>query len=113
MAEIEHLTEESFSEALAHTPGPMIIDFWAEWCGPCLVMAPMLERIAREHPEIKVAKVDVDDEPGLAHGHGIASIPTLIRFDAGSETLRVPGAVPYEDLLDALGIRSPTGSTAA
>ncbi|MGH2952744.1 MAG: thioredoxin [Solirubrobacterales bacterium] len=113
MTEIEHLTEATLDAALAETPGPVVVDFWAEWCGPCQVMAPMLERIAREHPEIRIAKVDVDDEPALGVHYGISAIPTLIRFDGGNETLRVPGALPYDQLLDALGIGSRTGPVAA
>jgi thioredoxin 1 len=104
MAEISHLTYESFHEALVQTPGRLVVDFWAEWCGPCRVVAPMLERLAREHPEVRIAKVNVDDEPGLAHEHGVYGIPTLIRFDGGEETIRIPGAFPYEQLLEALGM---------
>ncbi len=113
MAQFEHLTEESLPATLAETPGPLIVDFWAEWCGPCRVIAPMLERLAREHPEVTIAKVNVDDEPGLASEHGVYGIPTLIRFDRGSERLRVSGAVPYERLLEALGIDPRIGSVAA
>jgi thioredoxin 1 len=109
MAELEHLTEESLPAAIAETPGPLIVDFWADWCGPCRVVAPTLERLAREHPEIRVAKVNVDEEPWLGSHHGISSIPTLIRFDGGEESLRVPGALPYEHLLDALGIAGGVG----
>ncbi|MGH2985999.1 MAG: thioredoxin family protein [Solirubrobacterales bacterium] len=113
MAEIEQLTEESLPAAFAGTPGPLIVDFWAEWCGPCRVMAPMLERLAREYPEVRVAKVNVDEEPWLALRYEIAAIPTLIRFDGGEEAVRVPGALPYERLLVALGVSGTVGSAAA
>jgi thioredoxin 1 len=113
MADIEHLTEESLQVALAETPGPMIVDFWAEWCGPCRVVAPLLERLAREHPEVRIAKVDVDEQPGLAFRYGVSGIPTLIRFDGGVETLRVPGALPYERLVTELGISGRAGPVAA
>jgi thioredoxin 1 len=113
MTETENLTEETFPAAIAETPGPLVVDFWAEWCGPCRVVSPMLERVAREHPEIRIAKVDVDEEPGLASAHGVRGIPTLIRFDGGRETLRVTGALPYEQLLRALRIGARMDSEAA
>jgi thioredoxin 1 len=113
MSEIEHLTEESLPVALAETPGPLIVDFWAEWCGPCLVVAPLLDRLAQEHPELRIAKVNVDEEPRLAADYGISAIPTLIRFDGGKESVRLPGALPYEQLLAALRVGGGTSRVAA
>jgi thioredoxin 1 len=104
MDEIEHLGGDDFERALSDTPGPLIVDFWAEWCGPCRVVGPLLERLAREHPELRIAKLDVDNEPELAAEHMIRGIPTVIRFDGGVETSRANGAVPYPELLRALGI---------
>jgi thioredoxin 1 len=109
----EHLTEESFAAAIAGTPGPLVVDFWAEWCGPCRVVAPMLERLVGEHPEITIAKVNVDDQPALAAAYSVRGIPTLIRFDGGRETLRVSGALPYERLLRALGVGAGIDTEAA
>ena len=112
MTEIEHLSREDFGRALSETPGPLIVDFWAGWCGPCRVVAPMLERLADEHPALRIAKLDVDQEPDLVAEHRIRGIPTLIRFDGGSETRRAIGALPYPELLRALGIpeRQPTAA---
>jgi thioredoxin 1 len=104
MNEIEHLNRESFGRALSETPGPLIVDFWAEWCGPCRVVAPMLGRLADEHPELRIAKLDVDQDPELASEYRVRGIPTLVRFDGGSETRRASGAIPYPELLRALGI---------
>jgi thioredoxin 1 len=104
MAQLVNPTEESLPATLAETSGALIVGFWAEWCGPCHVVAPMLERLSHEHPEVTIAKVNVDHEPALASEHGIQGIPTLIRFDGGTETLRVTGAVPYGRLRQALGI---------
>ena len=112
MAENE-LTRETFATALAETPGPLVVDFWAAWCGPCRVIAPLLERLASEHPEVRVAKVNVDEQPELAASHGVHGIPTVIRFDSGEETARAVGALPYDRLLQALGIGSPIDTMAA
>jgi thioredoxin len=110
MNEIEHLSRESLERALSETPGPLIVDFWAEWCGPCRMVGPMLERLAHEHPELRIAKLDVDEEPELAAEYQIRGIPTVIRFESGAETRRAIGALPYPELLRALGVpdRQPT-----
>ena len=113
MANTERLTDVSLTAALEATPGPLIADFYADWCGPCGVLGPFVERIAREHPEIRVIKVDIDAEPGLSASHDVFSIPTLIRFDDGEETLRVTGALPYERLLEALGVVAAADRIAA
>ena len=104
MNEIEYLSRESFWETLSETPGPLIVDYWAEWCGPCRAVAPLLDRLGREHPEVRIAKVDVDEEPELAAEYMIRGIPTVVRFDGGVETRRISGAVPYPELLLGLGI---------
>ena len=104
MNEIEHLSREGFQRALSETPGPLIVDFWAEWCGPCRVVAPLLERLAEEHPELRIAKLDVDHEPELAAEYRIRGIPTVIRFEGGVETCRANGTLPYPELLRALAI---------
>jgi thioredoxin 1 len=110
MNEIEHLTRDGLTRALVETQGPLIVDFCAAWCGPCRVVAPNLERLADEHPELRIAKLDVDEEPELAAKQRIRGIPTLIRFEGSTETRRAIGALPYPELLRALGIpdRQPT-----
>jgi thioredoxin len=104
MNEIEHLSHASFERALSETPGPLIVDFWAEWCGPCRVVAPLLQRLAGEHPELRIAKLNVDHEPELAAEHMIRGIPTVIRFEGGVETCRANGTLQYPELLRALAI---------
>lgn len=81
MAEVV-LTESNFEEEVLKSDKPVLVDFWAGWCGPCRMLAPVVSQIAEEGA-VKVGKVDVDDQPELAAKYGIASIPTLIVFDKG------------------------------
>lgn len=101
-----HLTEQNFDEALAANQTVMMVDFWAEWCGPCKAIAPVLEDLARESAgAITLAKVNVDENPGLAARYGIRSIPTVLFVKQGKVADQVIGAVPRTQLkkkLDAL-----------
>ena len=73
----------NFKEIISDSRGTVILDFWAEWCGPCKMIAPLVEELSEAHPEITFAKVNVDDEPAIAAAYGIMSIPTLIKFRDG------------------------------
>lgn len=73
----------NFKEIISENKGTVILDFWAEWCGPCKMIAPLVEEISEKHSEITFCKVNVDDEPAIAAAYGIVSIPTLIKFNAG------------------------------
>jgi thioredoxin 1 len=101
-----HLTEQNFDEALTANQGVMMVDFWAEWCGPCRAIAPVLEDLARESSgRVTLAKVNVDENPGLAARYGIRSIPTVLFVKLGKVADQVIGAVPKAQLqkkLDAL-----------
>ena len=101
-----HLTEQNFDEALTANQNVMMVDFWAEWCGPCRAIAPVLEDLARESGgAITLAKVNVDENPGLAARYGIRSIPTILLVKQGKVADQVIGAVPKAQLkkkLDAL-----------
>src|SRR5262249_42488700 len=90
-----HLTEGNFDEALSRDTGVMMVDFWAEWCGPCRAIAPVLEDIARESAgKVTLAKVNVDENPGLAARYGIRSIPTILLVKGGKVADPVDGPVP-------------------
>jgi len=101
-----HLTEENFDQTLGRDTGVMMVDFWAEWCGPCRAIAPLLEDLARESAgKVTLAKVNVDENPGLAARYGIRSIPTILFVKGGKVADQVIGAVPRAKLqakLDAL-----------
>ena len=101
-----HLTEQSFDEALVANQSLMMVDFWAEWCGPCRAIAPVLEDLARTSGgRVTLAKVNVDENPGLAARYGIRSIPTILFVKDGKVADQVIGAVPKAQLqkkLDAL-----------
>ena len=98
------ITKENYNEMVVSSDRPVLIDFWATWCGPCRMIAPMVEEIAEEREDILVGKVDVDSEPELAKSFGIVSIPTLILVKDGKETARVMGYRPKADILKKLGL---------
>ena len=100
---ITTLSETTFDEEVGATPEPVLVDFWAEWCGPCKLIAPILEEIAAEQAgSIRIAKVNVDEAPDLARRFEVMSIPTLILFDGGVPAKRMVGAKGKPQLLEEL-----------
>ena len=86
------LDSESFAAFIATEPGPVVVDFWAPWCGPCRALAPRLEQLARQFGgQVQVRKLNVDDAPELATAHGVRGIPTLILFKGGQAHSRLVG----------------------
>jgi thioredoxin len=101
---IVNLTTSTFNETVGSSELPVVVDFWAEWCGPCKMIAPILGEIANEQAEhLKVAKLNVDENPEIAQQFSVMSIPTLIVFDKGQVAKRLVGAKGKPQLLQELG----------
>ncbi len=99
-----HVTTETFGSEVLKADKPVIVDFWAAWCGPCRMLAPVLEELEKERPDLKICKIDVDDVPGLAMQYRVASIPTVMLFQNGQIAAKVVGYVSKDELCKDLGI---------
>jgi len=96
------VTDKSFAEDVLGSDKPVLVDFWASWCGPCKMVAPVLEEIAAEHAEITIAKMDIDANPKTPRDYQIMSIPTMILFSGGEPVKQIIGAKPKAALLEEL-----------
>lgn len=96
---IEHVTDASFEEEVLNANGPVLVDFWAEWCGPCKMIAPVLEELAGDYAgKLKVCKMDVDANPDTAPKYNVKGIPTMILFKNGNAEARKVGALSKSQL---------------
>ena len=98
------VTEQTFENDVLGAGQPVLVDFWAEWCGPCHAIAPVLDQIASEHSDLKVVKLNIDEEPAVAQRYGVMSIPTLILFKDGEPVAAAVGAMPKSMLEQKLGL---------
>ena len=99
------VTESTFQEEVLSSDKPVLVDFWAEWCGPCHAVSPILDKIAEERAdELKLVKVNIDEEQGLAERYGIASIPTMVLFKDGEPAAAAIGAQPKSAIETQLGL---------
>jgi len=99
---ITTITTDNFENEIVKADKPVLVDFWASWCGPCRMLSPTIDEIAEEHPEIKVCKINIDDEAELAIRHGVMSVPTLMIFKNGEIAQTAVGVRPKDEILDLL-----------
>ena len=97
------ITKENFAQEVLQSEKPVLLDFWASWCGPCRMLSPVVDEVAEERTDVKVGKVNVDEQPELAGEFGVMSIPTLLVFEQGKLVRQAVGARPKASVLDLLG----------
>ena len=97
------LTKENFEAEVLRSETPVLVDFWASWCGPCRMLSPVVDEVAEETSSAKVGKINVDEQPELAAQFGVMSIPTLIVFKNGQAAETSVGVVPKDQILSMLG----------
>jgi thioredoxin 1 len=97
---VVNITVENFEAEVVNSDKPVLVDFWASWCGPCQMLSPLVDQVAEEVTSVKVGKVNVDEQPDLAVKFGVMSIPMLILFENGEAVKKSVGAVPKSQILD-------------
>jgi thioredoxin 1 len=95
---ITEVTDATFHAEVIESETPVLVDFWAPWCGPCRLVAPVLQEIAAERDDLRIVKLNTDDNPQTAANYGILAIPTMLLFRDGAEAARIQGAMPKKPL---------------
>ncbi|MBA2420116.1 MAG: thioredoxin [Thermoleophilaceae bacterium] len=99
MAAVDEVTDNNFQAEVLESAEPVLVDFWAPWCGPCRVVAPQLEELNNEREDVRVVKLNVDDNPSTAARYNIMAIPTLLLFKGGNVAHTIQGALPKQRLV--------------
>jgi thioredoxin 1 len=99
---VDAVSQDDFEDVVVNAPGKVLVDFWAEWCGPCRMVGPILDELAGDHPDVTFLKLNVDEAPEVAQRFGVMNIPTILAFEGGEVKQRVVGAMPKVKLADEL-----------
>jgi thioredoxin len=99
---VDAVSQETFDAEVLQAPGKVLVDFWAEWCGPCRVVGPVLDELEGDYPGVRFVQLNVDENPSVAQGYEVMSIPTLLAFESGAVVKRIVGALPKPKLIEEL-----------
>jgi thioredoxin 1 len=99
---VDAVSQESFDAEVLQAPGKVLVDFWAEWCGPCRMVGPVLDELEGDYPGVRFVQLNVDENPSVAQGYEVMSIPTLLAFEKGAIVKRIVGALPKPKLIEEL-----------